>query len=160
MGRYTIRSLMACTLLVALIIAIPVRNARNQARGREWVAKQRGHISFKYPLDRATGNYEIPHIPKFFVRLFGVDMFNPVTGVVLDCETVESFAPLTYLSSLESLGVVIDMDDEIDFSPLRGLPRLREIYFANWSGITVEQLRDAREKLPRVSITSDLPGDV
>lgn len=150
---------MACTLLAALFVAIPVRSALQQSRGREWVASQRGHVSFKYELDHATGECQIPYVPQIIVRTFGVDLFNPVTAVALDCEPVETFEPLTDLSTLESLGIIIEISDTIDFAPLKELPHLREIYFADWSWITPKQLNEVRELLPHVAITSDLPEE-
>lgn len=153
--RFTILSLLLVTTLVALFLAGPVRRARQQLQGREWVASQRGHVTFQYELNRATGQYSIPFVPGFLVDLLGVDMFNPVRGVALDCATIEDFEPISNLTSLESLGIIIDMQDDIDFAPLTALPRLREIHFTEWSGITREQLTELRKSLPDVKIHSE-----
>jgi hypothetical protein len=153
--RFTIRTLLVVTFLVAVFLALPFRKARMQMQGREWVASQRGHITFRHELDRSTNRYSIPFVPNWMVVLCGVDMFNPVVGVALYCETVEEFESISNLTSLESLGIIIDMADNIDFSPLQTLPRLKEIHFTEWSGITREQLNEVRELLPNVEIYSE-----
>lgn len=136
---------------------MPVRRAYLQKQGREWVAKQRGHVAFKYTPDSSTGSFGIPHVPDSLVRVLGVDLFNTVQGVALDCETVTTFEPMTGLQSLESLAILIDMSEEIDFSPLMKIPNLREVYFSEWSGLTYDQLNEVQSILPHVKIESDLP---
>jgi hypothetical protein len=153
--RFTIRTLIFATFLVALFFALPFRKARMQMEGREWVAAQRGHISFQYAVNRPTGRYSIPFVPDFLVDWFGVDMFNPVRGVCLDCDTIKDFGPVSKLSGLESIGINIDMADDIDFSPLKTLPRLKEIHFTQLSGLTQEQFTELCKFLPDVKVYSE-----
>jgi hypothetical protein len=153
--RFTIRTLAIVTFLVALSLALPFRKARMQREGREWVVTQRGHISFQYDANRPTGRYAIPCVPDFLVDWLGVDMFNSVRGVCLDCETIEDFGPLSKLTRLESLGINIEMVDDIDFSPLMALPRLKEIHFTQWSGLTREQFTELSKLMPHVKIYSE-----
>ena len=119
--RFTIRTLIFATFLVALFFALPFRKARMQMEGREWVAAQRGHISFQYAVNRPTGRYPIPFVPDFLVDWFGVDMFNPVRGVCLDCDTIKDFGPVSKLSGLESIGINIAGNGAFDLF-LAGYP--------------------------------------
>ena len=153
--RFTIRTLVVVTFMVALLLALPFRNARMQREGREWVETQRGHISFRYDVNGPTGRHEIPFVPGFLVDWLGVDMFNPVRGVCLDCEPIEGFGQVSKLTGLESLGINIEMVGDIDFSPLKTLPRLKEIHFTQWSGLTREQFTELSKALPDVRIYSE-----
>ena len=130
-----------------------------QMEGRKWVAAQRGHISFQYDMKRTTGCYEIPFVPDFLVGWFGVDMFNPVRGVCLDCETIDNFGSVCKLTRLESLGINIEMVDDIDFLPLKRMARLKEIHFTQWSGLTQEQYTELSQLLPDVQIYSETHSD-
>ena len=152
---FTIRSLLIATFLAALFFALPIRTAWNQKTGRQWVATQRGHIWFRHRIDPATGRYTIPYVPGLLVELLGVDVFNPVTGVTLDCETITTFQPISNLQTLECLDINIEMNEEIDFAPLKSLPRLKELHFSEWSCLTEEQLSELQSMLPRVTIYSE-----
>ena len=157
--RFTIRALLFLTFLVALVLAGPLRSASLQREGREWVAAQRGHFSFQYGLDSANGRYSIPYVPDCFVAWFGVDLFNPVRGVCLDCDTVEDLGPVSKLVGLKALAINIDMADDIDFAPLRELPRLEELHFTKWSGLTRDQFNELSASLPNVEIYSEAHSD-
>ena len=126
----------------------------NQSRGRAWVAAQRGHVSFQYRYDRQTQKHDVPFVPSLFVDLLGGDFFNPVRGVVLDCDVITDFKPITDLQSLETLMVNIDMVENIDFSPLEKLPSLRILHFTEHTILTKRQLKTLQQRLPNTKVTS------
>lgn len=154
LGTFSIRALLAVTMLVAVCVAIPYSNATKQCQGRQWVEAQRGHVSFKYQYDYDASRFKIPHVPGFMISCLGVDVFNPAHGVIFDCDTIEDLAPITDLKSLKSIFVNIDMVEGLDFSPLKELPNLEEIHFTEWSTITEKQFRDLKNMLPGVSVTT------
>lgn len=159
MKSFSIRALLVLTLLVAIVLAFPVKKARKQKRGRQWVADQRGHVYFEYGLDHATGDYAIPVIPQSVVRLLGVDLFNPVRTVVFDCEELVELEPITDMPSLETVVINIEMADSIDLSPLKELPELKELHLSEWSRASAEQVAELRVWMPQVKIMSDTHGD-
>lgn len=155
MRRFSIRTLLIVTFLVALVVAMPHRQAAKQKRGRAWVAAQRGHVFFKHSIDTTTKQAAIPYVPNFVVSLIGVDYFNSVTGIHLDCEELHNFAALTDVQTLECLSINIELADSIDFSPLKELPNLKEIHFSKWSLLTAKQLAELQVLLPNVQIISE-----
>jgi hypothetical protein len=143
--------MLAITFVFALVFALPIRKAIEQKRGRDWVASQRGHVHFGRKYDTSD--------PGLLVGLLGIDLFNPVCGVTLDCEELADLTPITQLSSLETLEINIYMASNIDLSPLGDLPRLQELHFTRWSGIDRERLDELREMLPNVKIHSEVHPD-
>ncbi len=160
MQRFSIRTLLIVTALVAVAVALPIRRAILQHYGREWVAAQRGHVGFKH-------NYESKHpalrkkadssraFMRYLIAVFGVDLFDKVTSVVFDCDELVDLAPLRNLPWVETIMINIDMADEIDFSPLAEMPRLREIHFTKWSNLTEKKLIEVRDLLPHVEIHAE-----
>ncbi len=160
--RYSIRTLLLATLLIAVCIAVPLRRARMQRQAREWVSAQRGHSLFQYGYGRDTQWYETDSelvVPDILIRAFGIDAFNPVTAVIFDCDELTTLDPLVGMVSLRNLHVNIEMADEIDFTPLAELPKLQSIHFTEWSFLNDSQLAELRVLLPRVRIVSDAHSD-
>ncbi|WP_164103403.1 hypothetical protein [Candidatus Laterigemmans baculatus] len=158
MRRFSIRSLLIATAVVAICAAMPVRRAILQRQGREWVAAQRGHVILKHNYGRESEWYDAGSalkVPQFAIDLLGIDAFNPVTELIFDCDQLTELKPLTDLRSLQSIVVNIEMADGIDFTPLADLPHLRKVHFTEWSFVTKEQLDALRELLPDVEIVSD-----
>ena len=146
---------MVVTLLVAVALVLPIRRAIQQEQGREWVETVRGRVVFKYPYNHKDDEFGIVGIPEFMIHWFGIDLFNPVVGVVLDCEIVEDLSPLANLSMTESLLINIEMADDLDFSPLVKLPQLKELHFTEHSLVTRRQIEHLRHLLPGVNVTAD-----
>lgn len=133
-----------------------------QRQAREWVATQRGHSLFRYGYRDETLSYETVsdlNVPDFLVRILGIDVFNPVDTVVFDCDEVTTFAPLTGMTSIQNIHVNIEMADDIDFTPLSELPRLKSLSFTEWSFLTDSQLSELRVLLPHVNIVSEAHAD-
>ena len=155
MTRYTIRGLLLLTAIIAIFIAVPLHHARQQREAREWVASQRGHSIFKYGYTNDEGAYladnDLP-VPTLAVKLFGIDAFDPVTAVIFDCDELVNFQPLTGIRTLEHITVNIEMADDIDFRPLKEIPRLRRIHFTKWAFLSPEQSNYLRDLLPDVEI--------
>ena len=155
MRRFTIRGMMLLTLLVAVFFALPFRQAQHQKQGREWVAEQRGHVSFKYDYYPDSGINELEWVPKSLLNLLGVDFFNPVHGVIFDCDTLCDLRPIVGLKSTKTVFVNIDLAEDIDFEPLKALPRLELLRFSRWSGISESQYQAVTRMLPNVEVISD-----
>lgn len=158
MRRFSVRLLLVVTAVIAVLAAMTIRRAILQRRGREWIAAQRGHVAFMHDYRRESVWYGAGSnlkVPAFAIDLLGVDMFNPVTAVVFDCDELTELKPLTDLSSLRAIEINIEMADDIDFAPLADLPSLRTIHFTEWSFVTPQQLDALHELLPDVDIVSD-----
>ncbi len=158
MKRYSIRTLLFATLLIAVFAARPLHRARMQRQAREWVSTQRGHSLFKFGYGSETQWYETDSdlvVPDFLVRTLGIDAFNPVNSVIFDCDELTTLEPLAGMLSLRNIHVNIEMADDIDFTPLTELPRLQSIHFTEWSFLTDSQLSQLHVLLPHVSIVSD-----
>ena len=52
--RYSLRTLMLLTAVIAVLLAMPIRQALTQKRGRDWVVSQNGHVSFSYKYNSTT----------------------------------------------------------------------------------------------------------
>ena len=157
--RYSIRTLLVATLLMAVFVAQPLRRAERQRQAREWVASQRGHYAFDYGYAEDAAWYETQSelmAPEFLIRMLGIDAFNPVTGVAFDCDELTTLKPLTGMTSLRTIGINIEMADDIDFSPLVDLPELQSVHFTEWSFVTESQLALIRSLLPNVDVASDV----
>ena len=139
-------------------MAGPVHHARQQREAREWVASQRGHSFFKYGYSDETKWYVTDSelaVPTVATQLFGIDVFNPVTGVLFDCDELQTVEPLTGIHTLESVTVNIEMAEDIDFRPLKELPRLPRLHFTKWAFLTRDQSMSLRKMLPGVEITAE-----
>ncbi len=158
MRRYSIRSLLIATAVTAVFAAIPIRRAILQRHGREWVAAQRGQVIFEHNYGRESEWYDagsMLKVPAVAIDLLGIDLFNPVTAVIFDCEELTDLQPLAGMSSLRTIHINIEMADDIDFTPLADLPRLRTVYFTKWSFVTPQQLDALRQLIPDAEIVSD-----
>lgn len=158
MRRFSIRSLLIATAVVAVFAAMPVRSAISQRHGREWIAAQRGHVIFEHNYGRESAWYEggsSLKVPSLAVDLLGMDLFNPVTAVIFDCEELTDIQPLTNIRSLRTIHINIEVADDLDFTPLADLPELRSIHFTEWSSVTSQQLDALRQLLPDAEIVSD-----
>ncbi|MEM9369310.1 MAG: hypothetical protein AAGD07_25295 [Planctomycetota bacterium] len=156
MRRFSIRSLLIFTAVVGCLLAGPVNRARKQKEGRSWVAAERGHITFASSFDEVTQTFvhpKKPLAPAWLVRALGIDYFDSVHSIVLDCEEVDDLRPITNLSSLRFLGIMIEIDDDLDFGPLRELTHLEEVYL-DYTHISAERLAGLREMLPGVKVTA------
>lgn len=159
MKSFSIRSLLIFTLLVAVFLALPLGRAVNQKSGREWVANQRGHVFFEHEIDDEPGQYSSPYVPQFFIRLLGVDFFDPVRCVVFDCDELVDLRPITRMPTLHTIVINIEMADDIDLSPMEELPNLKEVHFTEWSFVTKEQIDKLRRLMPHAKIISETHGD-
>ena len=162
MKRYTIRTLLFATLLIAVFVARPLHHARLQRQAREWVSTQRGHTLFEYGYGLETQWYKTDSelgVPDFLIRTFGIDAFNPVKTVIFDCDELTTVEPLTGMVSLRNIHVNIEMADDIDFAPLAELPGLESIHFTEWSFLKDSQLSELRVLLPHVNIVSEAHAD-
>lgn len=153
------RSLLILTLLVAILFAIPLGRAVNQKSGREWVANQHGHVFFERETDDGTGQFSRSRVPKFLIRLLGVDFFNPVRCVVFDCDELLDLQPLKKMPTLHTIVINIEMADDIDLSPMEELRNLKEVHFTEWSFVSREQIDKLRRLMPHVKIVSESHGD-
>lgn len=163
MRRFTIRSLLLLTLIVAIALSLPTRRAIMQKRGRAWVASESGHISFAHKYDRETGEYDHDAelwAPEPLVNLLGIDFFDSVRHVTLDCYEVDDLSPITDLRELRSLAIMIEISDKLDFSPLAELPHLEDVYL-DYTNISKERLEALRKLLPntRVDAANHPPPD-
>lgn len=154
--QVSLRSLFIVTAVVAIILALPVQRSMMQKRGRVWVATQNGHITFAHKYDATTGKYD--HNSKFpapdwLVGLLGKDFFDSVDTVVLDNTVVVDLTPLTNLRDLRSLGIMIEIDDALDFGPLAELRKLEHLHL-DYTDISAERLAEIRELLDWVSVTA------
>ncbi|MEQ1904502.1 MAG: hypothetical protein ABL888_09980 [Pirellulaceae bacterium] len=156
--RFSIRTLLIVTTITAIVLALPIRGAIRQRQGREWVAAQRGRVSFQHNYGQNFRGENIKagsNLIGLGIAIFGIDLFDTVTGIVFDCDTLVDLAPLRYLPSVRVIGINIDMADEIDFSPLTKLPELEEIHFTKWTNLNEQQLDFLERLLPNVEIISE-----
>ncbi len=156
MIRFSLRNLMVVTAVVALLFGLPIRRAITQKRGRDWVASERGHVTFTHKYDDATATYDHEaelFAPDWLVSLIGIDFFDSVDHVTLDCYEVDDLEPITDLRELRSLAIIIEIKDNLDFSPLAKLPRLEELYL-DYTDISAERLTVLREMLPSVQVVA------
>ena len=156
MRRYSLRTLLIGMAVVAVLCVLPIRRAMVQKRGRDWVASQNGHVSFSHQYNAETKEWDhdatLP-LPDWMVTLFGIDFFDTVDSVILDNTEVKDLLPIRDLQGLRTLAIFIEVDDQLDFSPLARLPRLRHIYL-NYTGISAERLAQLRDLLPHVHVHS------
>jgi hypothetical protein len=157
--RFSLRTLLVLISLFVVICGMQVHQARKQGAARKWVAEQGGHITFAHKYNSRTQSYDRRTelaIPDWLVTVFGIDLFDSVDAVILDNKTVSDLRPLTDLPKLRSLAIFIDIDDELDFSPLAELGNLEEVVLG-YTGITDVRLRELQNLLPQVHINEHLP---
>lgn len=152
--RYSLRMLLIATAVIALLLAMPLRRAVVQKRGREWVATQNGHVAFSHKYNAVVDewNHEATlRVPVWLIDMFGIDFFDSVDTVVLDNTEVKDLSPITDLRSLRRLAIIIEISDELDFSPLAELPKLRHLHL-DYTNISTERLAKLRALLPNVRV--------
>lgn len=165
MKRFSIRTLLIATAVIAVLMAIPIRRAIEQKRGRDWVASQNGHVhlsvsrSYNDFTDQWT-DIDSLRVPQWLIDALGIDFFDTVETVILDNMEVKDLSPITDLRNLETLAIIIEIDDQLDFSPLAELPELRHLHL-DYTNISAERLAKLRELLPnvRVDATNHPPPD-
>jgi hypothetical protein len=92
--------------VVAVIMALPLRRAVVQRLGRDWVATQKGRVTFSHKYNAATDKWDNRSTllaPDWLVRALGIDFFDSVDTVVLDNSEVKDLSPITDLQSLRYL---------------------------------------------------------
>lgn len=157
MKRFSIRTLLIVTAVVAVILAFPFRRAVEQQRGRDWVASQNGHVTFSHKYNPITDEWDhkaTPYAPDWLIDTFGIDFFDSVDSVILDNKVVDDLSPITDLQSLRSLAIFIEIDDKLSFAPLTELPELRLLTLA-YTNISAERLAKLRALLPHVRVEAD-----
>ena len=156
--QVSLRFFFILTVVVALILVMPVQRSLIQKRGRVWVDSQNGHVTFAHKYDAVAEQYnhdlELP-APGWLVGILGIDIFDSVDAVVLDNKVVVDLSPLTDLRKLRSLGIMIEIDEQLDFSPLAELKNLECLHLA-YTGISAERLIELQELLPWVKVTADI----
>jgi hypothetical protein len=163
MKRISLRTLLIATTVLAVLMALPIRRAIEQKRGREWVASQNGRVSFSDKYDALTDQWDhnaSPPAPEWLIGALGIDFFATVDTVVLDNMEVNDLSPITDLHSLRQLAIYIEIDDKLDFAPLAELPKLQLVYL-DYTDISAERLAKLRDLLPnvRVDATNHPPPD-
>lgn len=155
--RFSIRSILVLTAIASLFYAFPISRLVKQAAAWKWVAQQGGHVTFSHKFDRKPKSYDHTAqliVSSWLVSLFGVDLFDWVEHVILDNQTVGDLGPITGFPRLRTLAISIEIDRDLDFSPLTGLKRL-EVLDLQYTGICERRFRELRELLPNVSVTTD-----
>lgn len=131
-----------------------MRRAIMQKRGRDWVASQKGHVTFSHKYDAARDEYDRDaslSAPEWMVRLLGIDFFDSVHTVVLDNTFLENLEPITDLRELRKLAIIIEIDDKLSFEPLAKLPKLRHLHM-DYTHISAKRLAALRALLPKVRV--------
>lgn len=157
MKRFSLRTLLVVTTVVALFLAFPFRRAVEQERGRDWVASQNGHVTFSHKYNPITDEWDHKaklSAPDWLIDTFGIDLFDSVDSVILDNKELEDLSLITDLQSLRSLAIFIEIDDELSFAPLASLPKLRHLSLA-YTNISLERLAKLRALLPHVRVEAD-----
>ena len=161
--RFSLRTLLWVTAAVAIFLAMPIRRAVMQKRGRQWVAMQKGHVTFSHKYNHATGEFDHRanlRTPIWLIQLVGIDFIDSVDTVVLDHTMVEDLTPIADLCDLRVPAIHIEIDDQLDFSPLCQLPGLRHLHL-DYTDISAERLVKLRALLPdvRVDATNHPPPE-
>ena len=163
MKRFSLRTLLIAMAILAVFMALPIRRAIVQKRGREWVASQNGHVSFSHKYDASTDQWDHDAsltAPDWLIDTLGIDFFDTVDTVILDNMEVKDLSPISDLQGLRQLAIIIEIDDNLDFTPLTGLPNLRHLHL-DYTDIDAERLAKLRNLLPnvRVDATNHPPPD-
>src|SRR5215471_6511645 len=107
--RFSLRTLLAGVAIVAVLIWIPVRRAREQRQAVDEILRRGGTVRFDFEKTGATE----PAGPAWLRRLLGDDYFRTVDEVFLD-------------------GLAVTDDD---LKILGGLPSLERVFLRNCSKI-------------------------
>lgn len=156
MKRFSLRTLLIATAVIAVLMALPVRRAVEQKRGRDWVASQNGHVTLSVSsyYNDVTGQWadiDSLLVPQWLVDALGIDFFDTVDAVVLDNMEVNDLSPIADLRNLRQLAIIIEIDDKLDFTPLAELPKLRQLHL-DYTDISAERLAKLRALLPNVRV--------
>lgn len=154
MKRFSLRTLLIATAVISLLLALPIRRAIVQKRGRAWVASQNGHVSFSHQYNAITDQWDHDaslRAPGWLIDTLGIDFFDTVDTVVLDNMEVKDLSPITDLQSLRQLAIHIEIDDKLNFTPLAELPKLQLVYL-DFTDISAERLAKLRALLPNVRV--------
>lgn len=159
MKRFSLRTLLIATAVTAVLMALPIRRAIMQKRGREWIASQNGHVSFSYKYDALTDQWNhdasLP-APEWLIDALGIDFFTTVDTVVLNNMEVNDLSPISDLRSLRQIAIYIEIDNQIDFFPLAELPKLELVYLdEEYTGVSQKQLTKLRSLLPNVRVNEN-----
>lgn len=103
MKHFSIRALLILTTGVAILMALPLSRAVAQKRGRDWVATQKGRVSFSHNYNPATDTWDHKaklHAPDWLIGALGIDFFDSVDTVVLDNTEAKDLSPIIDLRSL------------------------------------------------------------
>ena len=91
---------------------------------------------------RKLSLYGFPNL----ARLDGIERWQGlITIEFFDCPQLTSFAPLTSLTSLETIGLGLFPDGSRNLSPLTSLPRLRKLSLQGHSEFDVNSLAGAQD---------------
>jgi len=154
--RFSLRTLLLLTTVVAVLCALPVHRAYTQKHGRDWVVSQNGHVSFAYKYDTDKEQWvhdaTLPY-PNWLVDAMGIDFFTSVDTVVLDNKEVVDLSPIVDLHHLRCLGIYIEIKQGLDFTPLSHLPHLQFLSL-DYTGISSDELERLRALLPDVRVVS------
>jgi hypothetical protein len=153
--RYSIRYLLVATFVIALLIAIPVQRAAKQRIGKAWVTAQRGQVIYAYRTEsenNTKSSKPAMRVPSFVVNALGIDFFNPIRGVMLDCEEVTDLKPIENLQSLKDILINIEVSEDLDFSPLAKLPKLEAVLISEHAGFSSQQIESLRRLIPKAKI--------
>jgi hypothetical protein len=108
MRRVSIPTLLIATAVIAVLMALPLRRAIVQNRGREWVASQKGHVTFSHKYNAVAGEWDNDaslRLPVWLIDTFDIDFFDSIDTVVLDNMEVKDLSPVTDLQSLRYLAI-------------------------------------------------------
>ena len=152
--RYSLRFVMVLTLVLAICLALPVKSVLRQKAGRQWVNSQNGHVLFAHQFDPKTNQYDhsARPAPEWLVDLVGIDWFTSVLSITLDNQLITDLTPVVELQSLQSIHICIEIDDDLDFSPLARLPHLQELTLM-YTNLSESELETLRQQLPGVKVT-------
>ncbi len=78
--------------------------------------------SYYNQVTRQWANSDSLPAPQWIVDALGIDFFDTVKTVTLDNVEVKDLSPITDLRGLRGLNIIIEIDDQLDFSPLAELP--------------------------------------
>lgn len=142
--------------ILAVVLGWWQSEIRRQRNATAWVLAQGGYISYDYERPLADGSYPLgakPPGPDWLRNWLGIDYFARVEGVILDRDEVKDLAPLADLPYLRFVGLMIEVDPQLDFSPLYHHQRLKTVYL-DYTGLQPEQLAAFREAQPDCRIKS------
>jgi hypothetical protein len=101
-----------------------------------------GELPTRPPALTELSLYGFPHL----AGLDGIERWNGLLSIgFFDCPRVASFAPLASLTSLERVSLGLFGVGAPDLSPLRSLPRIRELALHGHSEFDVSTLSGARD---------------